>query len=95
MSRCFILMFVLKVISIILSIAVCVLKVAQIILKERHRREDAEIEARIHEIEEEIKRLEAKDWKKNRMMIAGRIPDVVCVFFSYYDYPMNVYMYKR
>lgn len=54
-------MFVLKVISIILSIAICVLKVAQIILKERHRRENAQIEARIREIEEEIKRLEAEE----------------------------------
>lgn len=53
-------MFVLKVISIILSIAICVLKVAQIVLKERHRRENAQIEARIREIEEEIKRLEAE-----------------------------------
>ncbi|HJD15933.1 MAG TPA: hypothetical protein IAA34_07605 [Candidatus Enterococcus stercoripullorum] len=54
-------MFVLKVISIILSIAICVLKVLQIILKERHRRENAKIEARIREIEEEIKRLEAEE----------------------------------
>ena len=54
-------MFVLKVISIILSIAICVLKVAQIILKERHRRENAKIAARFREIEEEIKILEAKD----------------------------------
>lgn len=54
-------MFVLKVISIILSIAICVLKVLQIILKERHRRENAKVEARIREIEEEIKRLEAEE----------------------------------
>lgn len=54
-------MFVLKVISIILSIAICVLKVLQIILKERHRRENAKVEARLREIEEEIKRLEAEE----------------------------------
>lgn len=47
--------------SIILGVAICVLKVAQIILKERHRRENAKIEARIREIEEEIKRLEAEE----------------------------------
>lgn len=50
--------FVLKVISIILSVVICVLKVAQIIVKERHRRETAKIEARIYEIEEELRLLE-------------------------------------
>jgi len=61
MSRYFVLIFVLKMLSIILGVAICVLKVAQIILKERHRRENAKIEARIREIEEEIKRLEAEE----------------------------------
>lgn len=50
--------FVLKVISIILSVVICVLKVAQIIVKERYRRETAKIEARIYEIEEELRLLE-------------------------------------
>lgn len=36
-------------------------KVAQFILKERHRRENAQIEARIREIEKEIKRQEAEE----------------------------------
>lgn len=58
MYRGLIAVFVLKVISIVLSVVICILKVAELILKEHHRRETAKIETRICEIEEEIKRLE-------------------------------------
>ena len=52
-------------IIIILSIAICVLKVVQKILDERDRREDEKIDVQIREIEEEIKRLEAKELEED------------------------------
>lgn len=61
MYRGLIAVFVLKVISIVLSFVICILKVAQLILKERHRRETAKIDARIREIEEEIRLLEEEE----------------------------------
>lgn len=61
MYRGLITVFVLKVISIVLSFVICILKVAQLILKERHRRETAKIDARIREIEEEIRLLEEEE----------------------------------